>query len=89
MCCDWVWGVGCGVGDGEQGSIGRAFAPAGKQFECPLVQLVESGFGGPLFELDVAEPAFDGELVPHDFFLIGKVFFLLPGPGKGRKEACP
>lgn len=60
------------------------FAPAGKQFECPLVQLVESRFGGSLFELDVAEPAFDRELVPHDFFLIGKVLFLLPGPGKGR-----
>lgn len=66
---------------------GRPFVPAGKQFECPLVQLVESGFGGSLFELDVAEPAFDRELVPHDFFLIGKVLFLLPGPGRGRREA--
>lgn len=58
------------------------FSPAGKQFECPLVQLIEPGFGGPLFELDVAEPAFDGELISHDFFLIGKVLLLLPGKGR-------
>lgn len=81
---------GGGTAAGEQGSTGRGgpFVPAGKQFECPLVQLIESGFGGPLFELDVAEPAFDRELVPHDFFLIGKVFFLLPGPGEGRRGAA-
>lgn len=78
-----------GEGVGGQGSTGRAFAPAGKQFECPLIQLVESGFGGPLFELDVAEPAFDGELVPHDFLLIRKVLFFLPGPGKGGRESYP
>lgn len=67
----------------------RPFVPAGKQLECPLIQLIEPWFWGPLFELDVTKPAFDGELVPHDFFLIGKVLFLLPEPGKGRREAHP
>lgn len=57
--------------------------PAGQQLECPLIQLIESGLWGTLFELNVAEPAFDRELVPHDFLLIGKVLFLLPGSGNG------
>lgn len=47
--------------------------------------MIEPGLGGPLLELDVAEPALDRELVPHDFLLIGEVLFLLPGPGYGEK----
>ena len=42
---------------------------------CLLVQLIESGLPVPWFEPYVVEPAFDRELVPHDFFLICKVLF--------------
>lgn len=58
--------------------------PAGQQLERPLIQLIEPRLRSSLFELNVAEPAFDGELVPHDFFLIGEVLFILPRPGNGE-----
>ena len=50
--------------------------------------MIEPGLGGPLLELDIAEPALDRELVPHDFLLIGEVLFLLPGPGYGEKRSA-
>lgn len=57
----------------------RQSPPAGQQLQSSLIQLIEPGLRGPLFELDVAEPALDGELVPHNFLLVGEVFFILPG----------
>ena len=77
-----------GWGGGAQAGQLLPISPAGQQLERPLIQLIEPGLGGPLLELDIAEPALDRELVPHDFLLIGEVLFLLPGPGYGEKRSA-
>lgn len=72
------------MGLGQAGQL-QPISPAGQQLQCPLIELIESGLRGTLLKLNVAEPAFDGELVPHDFLLIGEVLLLLPGPGYREK----
>lgn len=84
LWCDGTSGVGL-----RQAEQLQPTSPAGQQLQRPLVQLIESGLRGTLFELNVAEPAFDGELVPHDLLLIREVLFLLPGPMNGEKTTLP
>lgn len=72
------------MGLGQAGQL-QPISPAGQQLQRPLIELIESGLRGTLLKLNVAEPAFDGELVPHDFLLIGEVLLLLPGPGYREK----
>lgn len=78
------------VGNTEQ-SLGAywpgPFPPAGQKLQRPLIQLVKPGFRGTLFKLDVAEPALDRELVPHDLLLIGEVLFLLQGRKWGEERS--
>lgn len=75
-----------GRGWAGEGGQPKPFSPAGQQLQRSLVQLIEPGLRGPLLELNVAEPAFDRKLVPHNFLLIGEVFFILP---TGRRKNCP